>query len=281
MPELPEVETVRRGLIPALEGAVFQQVIVRRADLRRPFPENMADRLVGRRVERLGRRAKYLLIYMSDDLVLVIHLGMSGHMTVYETKNAPPPGKHDHVDFITDGEHTIRFTDPRRFGSMDIADSATLESHPLFANLGPEPLSNAFNGPALAATLKGKKGPIKTALLDQTVVAGLGNIYVCEALFRSGLSPIRKAGSIKGAVADRLAGDIVAVLQDAIASGGSSIRDHLKIDGTLGYFQHSFAVYDREGQPCPGGECDLSACGGIKRIVQSGRSTFYCPTKQR
>ena len=281
MPELPEVETVRRGLIPALEGAVFEQVIVRRPDLRRPFPENMAERLVGKQVVRLGRRAKYLLIHMSDDLALVIHLGMSGHMTVYETKNAPLPGKHDHVDFITDGGHTIRFTDPRRFGSMDLAMSTTLERHPLFANLGPEPLSNAFNGPALAIALKGKKGPIKTALLDQTVVAGLGNIYVCEALFRSGLSPQKKAGTIKGTVADRLAGNIVTVLKDAIASGGSSIRDHLKIDGTLGYFQHSFAVYDREGQPCPGGDCDLSACSGIKRIVQSGRSTFYCPTKQR
>jgi len=281
MPELPEVETVKCGLTPALEGATLKEVIARRPDLRRPLPENMGQKLKGKRIEKLGRRAKYLLIYMSDGHVLIVHLGMSGHMTVYETISAPAPGKHDHVDFVTEQGHTVRFTDPRRFGSMDMGEADTLETHPLFSKLGPEPLGNAFNGPALAIALKGKKGPIKTALLDQSVVAGLGNIYVCEALFRSGLSPKRKAGTVQGQRADQLAGHIVDILQEAIASGGSSLKDHQQTDGTLGYFQHAFAVYDRESQACPGCDCDVEKCGGIKRIVQSGRSTFYCPTKQR
>jgi len=281
MPELPEVETVKRGLAPALEGVTLQQVIVRRPDLRRPFPENMSGRLAGRRIERLGRRAKYLLIYMSDGEVLIVHLGMSGRMTVHETAEIPPPGKHDHVDLVTEAGKTVRFSDPRRFGSMDLGEAEGLASHPLFARLGPEPLGNDFSGPVLAAALKDKKGPIKTALLDQSVVAGLGNIYVCEALFRSGVSPKRRAGTVQGNRAERLAAAIVAVLNEAIASGGSSLKDHRQADGTLGYFQHGFVVYDREGQPCPGCDCDLEKTGGIQRIVQSGRSTFYCPTRQR
>lgn len=281
MPELPEVETVRRGLVPHLENRCLTRVVVRRADLRKPFPERFAERLEGRRVMRVGRRAKYLLLELDDGATLIWHLGMSGRVRIHpDRRQAPAPKAHDHVDLETDGGALVRFNDARRFGLMDLASPGTLEAHPLLTDLGPEPLGNALSGPALAERLAARSGPIKTVLLDQSVVAGLGNIYVCEALFRAGLSPRRKASTVKGKRAERLAGAVRDVLEEAIAAGGSSLRDHRQTDGELGYFQHSFAVYGREGEACPGCDCDASK-GGIRRINQGGRSTFYCPSRQR
>lgn len=280
MPELPEVETVRRGLIPVLEGRRLIKVVVRRPDLRRPLPPGLSRRLEGRRVDRVDRRAKFLLIFLDGAEVLVAHLGMSGRMRIVPSTEAPPPGPHDHVVFETDGGDTIVFCDPRRFGLMDLVPVDGLEELPLFSGLGPEPLDDSFDGPALAARLAHRRGPLKTVLLDQKTVAGLGNIYVCEALFRAGLSPLRKAHTVTGRQAARLAAAIRDVLRDAIAAGGSSLRDHRRPDGEIGYFQHSFAVYGRAGEPCPGCNCAPSE-GGIRRIVQSGRSTFYCAKRQR
>ncbi|MBT6361744.1 MAG: bifunctional DNA-formamidopyrimidine glycosylase/DNA-(apurinic or apyrimidinic site) lyase [Rhodospirillaceae bacterium] len=282
MPELPEVETVRRGLAPVLEGQRFTRVLQRRPDLRFPFPENFPERLRGCKITSVDRRAKYLLVRLDDGQVLIGHLGMSGRMTIFKAGDVlPEPGPHDHVVFETDGGTTVVFTDPRRFGFMDLVRPGELDSHKMLAKLGPEPLSNAFNGPALAAALKGRNTPIKAALLDQRVVAGLGNIYVSEALFRSGLSPRRKARTVQGGRAEKLAGRVRDVLLEAIEAGGSSLRDHRQTSGELGYFQHSFAVYGRAGQACPGCDCDMAKTGGIKQIVQSGRSTFYCAQRQR
>ena len=291
MPELPEVETVRRGLEPVLTGRVLAHVEQRRPDLRWPFPERFAERLTGRRVAKVGRRAKYLLIGLEGGETWIIHLGMSGRILV-ETHGPPPypspargegtaehqrPGKHDHVIVTTDRGAVVTYNDARRFGLMDLWPTAELDRHPLLAGLGPEPLGNEFNGAALAASLAGKRTPIKAALLDQRIVAGLGNIYVCEALHRARIGPKRFAGSISRPRLDRLAGEIVATLNDAIAAGGSSLRDYRRTDGELGYFQHSFRVYGREGAPCPTAGCS----GTVRRIVQSGRSTFYCPKCQR
>ena len=282
MPELPEVETVRRGLAPVLEGQRLTRFLQRRPDLRFPFPDKFVERLTGRQVMSVDRRAKYLLVRLDDGQVLIGHLGMSGHVTIFEKDDVlPEPGAHDHVVFETDAGATVIFTDPRRFGFMDLARPGELDSHKMLAKLGPEPLSNAFNGPALAAALKGRNTPIKAALLDQRVVAGLGNIYVAEALFRSGISPRRKARTVQGGRAVRLAGRIRDVLLEAIEAGGSSLRDHRQTSGELGYFQHNFAVYGRAGDACPGCDCDLAKTGGIKQIVQSGRSTFYCAQRQR
>ena len=278
MPELPEVETIRRGLAAALEGRRIARVTVKRSDLRRPLPPRFAERLEGRRIVGLGRRAKYLLVSLDDDTVLLAHLGMSGRMVIEngaETRAAHVT--HAHVSFEADDGTVIRFSDPRRFGLMDLVPAAELDRHVLLAGLGPEPTGNEFDGPLLAARLKGKRTPIKAALLDQRVVAGLGNIYVCESLFRAGISPKRLAKSVQGERADRLATAIRAVLADAIAAGGSSLRDHVSATGELGYFQHNFQVYDREGAPCPGCDCG----GGVRRMVQSGRSTFYCAVRQR
>ncbi len=282
MPELPEVETVRLGLKPVLEGHRLADVEVRRPDLRVPFPENFAARLRGRRIARLTRRAKYLLVHFDDDgEMALIHLGMSGRMVVEGPGQGNAPrvaSPHDHVVFETDAGARVVFNDPRRFGLMTLIAPGAAQTHPLLADLGPEPLSAEFDVAALALRLKGKGAPIKAALLDQRVVAGLGNIYVCEALFRAGISPRRRAGTVQGGRAARLHAAIVAVLTEAIAAGGSSLRDHRRPDGELGYFQHNFSVYDREGVPCPG--CDCRG-GVIRRMVQSGRSTFYCPTRQR
>jgi len=280
MPELPEVETVRRGLVPVLEGRVLVGVQQRRQDLRIPFPENFARRLEGRRVAGLGRRAKFLLLRLDDGNVVIVHLGMSGRFAVH-TGPAPAPGPHDHVIFETDGGATVVFTDPRRFGLMTLCAQADLAAHPYLARLGPEPLSNGFSGPVLAGRLKRRNAPIKAALLDQAVVAGLGNIYICESLFRAGISPKRKARTVQGGRAERLAAAIRGVLAAAIAAGGSSLRDHRRTDGELGYFQHHFAVYGRAGEACPGCDCDLARTGGVRRLVQSGRSTFYCAARQR
>jgi formamidopyrimidine-DNA glycosylase len=276
VPELPEVETVVRGLRQHLEGATLTKVVVRRPDLRQPFPKGFVRRLTGRRVVSLSRRAKYIMALLDDGVQLLAHLGMSGRMVLHA--GLPPSrGKHDHVVLITDADAHIVFSDPRRFGLMTLIEPGEAENHSLLCNIGPEPLGNAFDGPMLAERLRGKKTPLKAALLDQRVVAGLGNIYVCEALYMAGLSPRRQACTVGPARAARLVAAIREVLQAAIAAGGSSLRDYVGASGELGYFQHNFSVYDREGAPCPTCDCD----GAIQRIVQSGRSTFYCPRRQR
>jgi formamidopyrimidine-DNA glycosylase len=276
VPELPEVETVRRGLAAKLEGRRLARVELRRPDLRIPFPPDFAARLEGRRVEHVGRRAKYLLLRLDDGTVLIAHLGMSGRMLVTPAP-APAPGRHDHVLIETDDGTAVTFQDHRRFGLMTLCDGEDLEAHPLLRDLGPEPLGNDFNGPGLSAALAGRRTPIKAALLDQRIVAGIGNIYACEALYRARISPRRLARSVAGARAERLVVAVRAVLEDAIAAGGSSLRDYVQADGELGYFQHSWAVYGREGEPCPDCACD----GAVRRIAQGGRSTFYCSARQR
>jgi formamidopyrimidine-DNA glycosylase len=293
MPELPEVETVRRGLAPAMEDARFSKVEVRRGDLRWPLPRNFARRLHGQTVTGLGRRAKYLLADLSSGDVLLMHLGMSGSFHVFQKASGEKLGRyyherkrhlaHDHVVFHMSSGSIVTFNDPRRFGSMKLVARAQLDAEPLLARLGPEPLGNAFDAAMLAQACQGKKTSLKAALLDQRVVAGLGNIYVCEALNRARLSPKRLAATIadrRGAPnerAERLVESIKAVLNEAIRDGGSSLRDHKLTDGELGMFQHHFRVYGREGE-----KCRTPGCRGIiKRIVQNGRSTFYCPVCQK
>ncbi|MQA65007.1 MAG: bifunctional DNA-formamidopyrimidine glycosylase/DNA-(apurinic or apyrimidinic site) lyase [Alphaproteobacteria bacterium] len=284
MPELPEVETVRLGLVPVMAGHRLVRVTVNRTDLRIPFPVGFAGRLEGRRVARLERRAKYILVHFDDEgEVLLLHLGMSGRMTVVGPGRVNAPrarSPHDHVVFETAAGQEIVFNDARRFGLMTLIPPGEVAAHRLLAGLGPEPLAPDFSVDVLARGLRGKAAPIKAALLDQRVVAGLGNIYVCEALFRAGLSPRRRAGTVQGIRARRLHGAIQAVLREAIAAGGSSLRDHRRPDGELGYFQHAFSVYDREGERCLDCACD-GAHGRIQRIVQSGRSTFFCAKRQR
>lgn len=284
MPELPEVETICRGLAPRLEGRRLVRVVQRRPDLRFPLPERFAERLAGRRVESIGRRAKYILMRLDDGNVLLCHLGMSGRMLLSDGPAPAHPamlGRHDHVVLETENGTVLRFNDARRFGLMDLVPESELGRHKLLAGLGPEPLGNEFNGPVLAAALAGKDTTIKAALLDQRVVAGLGNIYVSESLYYAGLSPRRRARTVQGNRAERLAAAIRRVLTDAIAAGGSSLRDYVQASGELGYFQHNWAVYDRAGERCPHCDCDPRNGGGIRRIVQSGRSTFYCARRQR
>ena len=280
MPELPEVETVRRGLLPVLAGRRLAAVEQRRPDLRLPLPEGFARRLAGRRVEDIERRGKYLLIRLDADEVWLAHLGMSGRFCI-DGPNAPPPGPHDHVLVRTDDGTTVRFHDPRRFGFMDLVPADVLDRHPHLKNLGPDPLGPAFDAAYLTDRLAGRLAPLKAALLDQRVVAGMGNIYASESLFRARLSPKRTAATIHGARADRLVAAIRAVFLEAIAAGGSSLRDHRQPSGELGFFQFGFAVYGRPGEPCPGCRCQPARTGGIRRIVQSGRSTFYCGLRQR
>jgi formamidopyrimidine-DNA glycosylase len=280
VPELPEVETVRKGLEPYMTGYVIAQADIRRPDLRWPFPENMTARLVGKRVERLRRRSKYILCDLDSGETLLIHLGMSGRMTISapdKTGMHPALQKHDHVVIDMDNGVRITFNDTRRFGAMDLLDTKTAEAHKLLASLGPEPLGNSFDETYFVAALKGKNTPIKSALLDQRIVAGLGNIYVCEALWRTGISPLNKAGKLTKARVASLVPAIRGVLNDAIAAGGSSLKDYRQADGELGYFQHSFAVYGRENEPCKTDGCNAV----IKRVVQSGRSSFYCPKCQK
>lgn len=283
MPELPEVETVRRGLAPVMEGAVIARAEVNRPDLRWPFPENMAARLEGQRVLRLRRRSKYILADLASGESLLIHLGMSGRMlisghTVGDFFHAhPAPAKHDHVVLHMQGGARITFNDARRFGAMDLLETATEAEHWLMRALGPEPLGNAFDETYLIAKLRGRNTPIKTALLDQRIVSGLGNIYVCEVLFRAGIHPARKAGRISAKRLATLVPLIRQVLGEAIEAGGSSLRDYRQADGELGYFQHVFQVYDQEGQTCATDGCEKK----ITRIVQSGRSSFFCPQCQR
>jgi formamidopyrimidine-DNA glycosylase len=289
VPELPEVETVKRGLHPIFEGRRFTYVETRRGDLRIPFPEDFENRLTGRRIHKLWRRAKYIMADLDAGETLVIHLGMSGRITVYgkdgsgtlgafylETGVEAGRGKHDHVVFETDAPARIVFTDHRRFGLMTLVETGAIGSHPLFMDLGVEPLSRQFNAGYLGTALKNKKTPIKSALLDQRVIAGLGNIYVSEALWRAGISPKRQAARLRGAQIEALVPAIKDVLREAVRAGGSSLRDHRKTNGELGYFQKQFAAYDREGEACVRRNCN----GSIKRVVQSGRSTFYCPTCQ-
>ena len=283
MPELPEVETVRRGLAPLMEGRRILHAEVRRPDLRWPFPDRMAERLAGTRVERLRRRSKYILADLSSGETLLVHLGMSGRMLISGTAlgefHHPQTAaqKHDHVVFEMEGGARITFNDARRFGAMDLMPTGKEADHWLLAGLGPEPFGNDFHEDYLVARLKGRQTPVKAALLDQRIVAGLGNIYVCEVLHRAGLSPRRKAGRIAAPRAAALVPLVRQVLAEAIEAGGSSLRDYRQADGELGYFQHAFRVYDREGRPCVTPGCP----GTVARIVQSGRSSFYCPACQR
>lgn len=296
MPELPEVETVKRGLTPAMEGARIERLELRRGDLRFPFPQDFEQQVSGRKIIGLGRRAKYLLIDLDSGKTIISHLGMSGSFRIEQGPLTATPGdfhherskdeKHDHAIFHLDGEggpRRVIYNDPRRFGFMDIADRSELYANPFLFGLGPEPTGNELSAAYLAERFAGKAQPLKSALLDQKTIAGLGNIYVCEALWRAHLSPMRAAGTLvtktgkpKEAL-NLLVTSIRDVIADAIAAGGSSLRDHIQTDGSLGYFQHSFSVYDREGLACrtPG-------CGGtVSRIVQAGRSTFYCATCQK
>jgi len=292
MPEMPEVETVRRGLAGVLVGAKIEGIEQRRPDLRFPFPERFAERLAGRRVEGLSRRAKYILAALDGGETLILHLGMSGSFRI-EREEEDTPGAfhferskiaaHDHVVFHLSNGAQVTYNDPRRFGFMLLAPSGDLTAHPLFSRLGVEPLGTDFSAAVLARLFAGRKTPLKAALLDQSLVAGLGNIYVCEALHRAGLSPRGEAAAIAGpggrptAKARRLASAIKDVLEEAVAAGGSTLRDHRQTDGALGYFQHSFVVYGKEGAACRRPRCP----GTIARITQAGRSTFYCPTCQR
>ncbi len=296
MPELPEVETVKRGLAPTMEGALLVNAELRRPDLRFPFPENFSSTVAGQRIVSLSRRAKYLMIDLEAGDVIIAHLGMSGSFRIEVGPAATTPGefhhprgkdeKHDHVIFHLDGAQgpvRVIYNDPRRFGFMDLGRRDTVASHAYFRALGEEPTGNVLDAAYLAARFSGKAQPLKAALLDQKNIAGLGNIYVCEALWRSHLSPLKPAGALvdkrgkpkEGLV--RLTDAIREVIADAIAAGGSSLKDHIQADGSLGYFQHSFSVYDREGQACRTPGCD----GTVARIVQAGRSTFYCPHCQK
>ena len=286
MPELPEVETVRRGLEPALKGARLSRVRQNRPDLRFPFPERFVERLDGAVVERLERRAKYLLFPLSTGETWVTHLGMTGRFTLDGSQigefeeDAPATGKHEHMSLCAtvDGvTHRIGFADARRFGFMGLISSDQVDEHPWFKGLGPEPLGNAFSAAHLAEAFAGKKQNIKVSLLDQRIVSGLGNIYVCEALFRAHISPLTAAGKVSRARLEPLATAIRDVLNDAIEAGGSTLRDFANAEGGQGYFQHRFDVYGREGEPCRGDGCT----GKVKRIIQAGRSTFYCPSCQR
>ena len=279
MPELPEVETVMRGLQMRLEGRRLVRAVANRPDMRWPLPVALVDTLVGARVTGFRRRGKYILMRLDSGWSVLLHLGMSGRMVL------GPAGRnaitlHEHLEMETDDGWRVGFVDPRRFGSVDLVETAHEDAHRLLAGIGPEPLDGAFTVAVLEAALAGKKTPMKAALLDQKVVAGLGNIYVCESLFRAGSSPLRQAYTVPGARARRLLPAIKATLTEAIAAGGSTLRDYVQPGGELGYFQHAWNVYGREGEPCPGcpGE---PACAGVRRIVQSGRSTFYCARTQR
>lgn len=283
MPELPEVETVLRGLAPVLEGRTIVKAKVNRPDLRWPFPENMAGRISGQKISKLWRRSKYILADLSSGESLLIHLGMSGRILISGdplgtfVHDHPAAQKHDHVVFDIDNGARVTFNDPRRFGAMDLLSTDGADHHPLLRDIGPEPLSNAFNETYLIERLKGKKSAIKSVLLDQKIVAGLGNIYVCEALYRAGISPKRLAGKTAEKRLAALVPIIRQVLDEAINAGGSSLRDFRQADGELGYFQHSFNVYGREGLHCVSDGCDHA----VQRIVQSGRSSFYCKNCQK
>ena len=283
MPELPEVETVLRGIEPTMTGYKIDQLILNRPDLRWPFPGGMAERVSGAKVLGLRRRSKYILADLDSNETLLIHLGMSGRILVSGdplgnfVRDHPPIEKHDHVIFSMENGARITFNDPRRFGAMDLLDTALGDAHPLLRNIGPEPFGNEFQEDYLVNILKKKNSPIKSALLDQRIIAGLGNIYVCEVLFRAGISPKKLVGKISAKRTAPMVAIIRDVLGEAIQAGGSTLRDFRHSDGELGYFQHTFKVYGREDEACTNTDCDAK----IKRIVQSGRSSFYCPKCQR
>lgn len=274
MPELPEVETIRRGLSELILGRSIEAVAIRRHDLRRPIPRAFDKLLIGRRVCSVDRRGKYLLLRLSDDSVVIIHLGMSGRMVIGEGEKL---GRHDHVVFTFSGSQEVKFNDPRRFGSMDITTVSGLLSHPVISGLGVEPLTPEFTEEWLAQKLGNRRAPIKNLLMDQTIIAGLGNIYVCESLFRAGISPRRSGSNVKGIRLKRLVNSIREVLTLAIDAGGSSLRDYVQTSGESGYFQHSFSVYNRQGEPCINGQPGHF----VSRLVQSNRSTYYCSLCQR
>ena len=280
MPELPEVETVRRALDDALSGHKITNVDVRAKGLRVPFPKGLKTHLASRKILRCTRRAKYALLELDSNDVLVIHLGMSGRIMLHGRDVVYKPEKHDHLIVTFDNGLRVALNDARRFGAVYLVAKNELDGHEAFKSLGPEPLEKNFTGALLALALAGRKTPIKMALLDQRIVAGLGNIYVSEALFDAGISPLRKAGSLSVEEARALCASIKKVLKKAVAAGGSTLKDYKRPDGELGYFQHSFAVYDRAGSACPGCDCNVSKTGGIRRIVQGGRSTFFCPRRQ-
>lgn len=281
MPELPEVETIKNGLAPFMEGRAIEKIVLRRPDLRLPFPPNLSKKLKGTRIDHLSRRAKYLLFHFSNGKIMAIHLGMSGRIILQADMAAHSPAAHDHMLlYLTDGSGMV-LNDARRFGMVYLMEADEVSTHPGFAALGPEPLSNEFSGPVLQERLKGRKTPIKVALLDQSIVAGVGNIYASEALHQSGIHPQKEAGKLTGAQYERLAAAIRDVLQRAIASGGSTLKDYRRSNGGLGYFQHSFSVYEKAGQACP-----VCAAGGkvksaIRKIVQGGRASYYCPVCQK
>jgi formamidopyrimidine-DNA glycosylase len=279
MPELPEVETVRRGLVPRLVGQRIVRLQQRRKDLRVPMPAKFASKVEGRTVRAIDRRAKYLLIRLDDGQTLIAHLGMSGRMTLHDAASAAahPLDRHDHVVFDVEDGWQVRFNDARRFGLMLLIADDALPKHKLFKGLGPEPLDETFDGPALAERLAGRKTPIKAALLDQKTLVGVGNIYACEALFLAGISPRRSAHTVQGERAAKLVETIKQVLLRSIDDGGSSLRDHVQPGGELGYFQTRFNVYDRAGIACPTRGCGKT----VRRLVQAGRSTFYCARCQR
>jgi len=283
MPELPEVETVRRGIESAMQDQVIISAEVNRPDLRWPFPPNMAKRLSGARVVGLRRRSKYILVDLDSDETLIVHLGMSGRMLVSGIQvgqfhqEHPAPKKHDHVVFHMENGARVTFNDARRFGAMDLASTAAVEQHKLLASLGPEPLGNSFDETYLIGALSGKNSPIKSTLLDQRIIAGLGNIYVCEVLFRAKISPITKASELSKLRISKIVPIIREVLEEAILAGGSSLKDYRQTGGELGYFQHNFQVYDQENQLCSSVGCT----GVIVRIIQAGRSSYYCPRCQR
>ncbi len=281
MPELPEVETVCAGLREQVTGLEIVQVTLNRPDLRVPFPDDFQKHIGGRKVVSVRRRAKYILLCLDDRQIIAIHLGMSGRITIIRADDPYVPQAHDHMILdMTNGVRVVLY-DARRFGMVLLFHEDDMDSHPAFRNLGPEPLGNEFSGPFLKNILKGRATPVKQAIMDQRIVVGVGNIYACEALFMAGISPKKKSKDITLPMAQRLVDSIRDVLGRAIEAGGSSLRDYRRINGELGYFQHSFSVYDRENQPCPNCDCDAENTKGIRRIVQSGRSTFYCPVKQK
>jgi formamidopyrimidine-DNA glycosylase len=285
MPELPEVETVRRGLAPVLVGRRIASARAKRADLRFPFPPRFAARLRGRRVDALERRAKYMLAHLDNGLVWVTHLGMTGRWSIVGAKrqpgdfyySEPPDPTHTHVVIDMEEGPRLEFNDPRRFGYMDLIAASELDAHPFFKGMGPEPIGNEFHLPYLKHAFAGKKTSVKAALLDQRVVAGLGNIYVLEALHRAGIAPTKPAGRISAQRLEKLTHAIRAVLEEAIDAGGSTLSDYAQVDGVQGGFQHRFRVYDREGEPCLAKDCG----GTIVRAAHGGRSSFWCPRCQR
>jgi formamidopyrimidine-DNA glycosylase len=281
MPELPEVEIVMRGLRPVLEGGVVEALRLYRPDLRFLIPADLPARLAGRRISRVERRGKYIVAHREGGDGFILHLGMSGRVKIIEAGRDYARETHDHFEILLRGGARVIYNDPRRFGFLDSFEGRTASASRHFEGMGPEPLDSGFDGEALHAALAGRKVSIKQALLDQKIIAGVGNIYACEALFRAGVSPLRAAGAVSRPECLRLAGAIRAVLNEAIEAGGSTLKDYRHTDDGLGYFQHRFSVYDREGEGCPGCECDRIRTGGVARIAQGGRSTFYCKRKQR